>query len=240
MSNTSTVAPIPLHPISDLSSLEAAVTLSVNGVINGQRAQGSLNGKVVVDGPRSRVTVSGDLLGEIAAQVGGSLVGLFTPASVDFYKMPDGAYISLGGFMPMCVKPRSSKATAVLDEMSPESLLTMLTNPDVARGRYVGEGNLNGRAVKHYVIPGKEFVEAARASKDAQLRAFGEGLWSAGDNDLYVDAQGGFPVAFRGDYRGAYAPLKFQGEFEVQIQLTSVGAGTKVALPANCADPISM
>ena len=232
--------PIPLNPISDFSSLEATVTLQVDGSINGRPARGGLNGLLVVDGPRSRITISGSLLGEIAAQVGGSLIGLFTPASVDLFKMPDGPYVSINGFMPICVKPQSVKATAVLDEMSPESLMAMLTSPDVARGSYAGEGTLNGRSVKHYIIDGPTFLAAARASRDPQLRAFGEGLRTAGDNDLYVDSQGGYPVAFRGDYSGTYAPLKFQGDFEVQLALTSVGAGQKVSLPPACADPISM
>lgn len=231
---------IPLNPISDFNSLEATVTLTVSGDINGRPTYGGLNGLLVVDGPRSRITVSGSLLGEIAAQVGGSLIGLFTPASVDLYKMPDGSYVSINGFMPICIKPQSAKATAVLDEMSPESLMSMLTSPDVARGSYVGERVLDGRAVHHYVVDGPAFLAAARASRDPQLRAFGQGLSAAGNNDLFVDAQGGYPVVFRGDYSGAYTPLKFEGDFEVRLALTSVGAGQKVALPPACAEPISM
>ena len=64
--------------------------------------------------------------------------------------------------------------------------------------------------------------------------------WAAEDADLYVDKEGGFPVAFRGGYSGAYEPLKFQGVFNVQIALTAINAHTPVELPPSCSDPISM
>lgn len=240
MDNTGAGEFIPLRSIDDLSSLDAAVNLAVNGLINKRRTEGSLNGLVTINGRNKRVVISGSLLGEIAAQIGGSLVGLFTPSTVDLYNVPEGAYIVINGFLPVCVKPDRPKAVAALDEMSPASLLTMLTSSDVARGTLVGEEMLNGRAVRHYVIDGDTFLAAARSSSDPQLKAFGAGLWSAEDADLYVDAQGGFPVAFRGGYSGTFEPLKFSGMFTVQTQLTAVNAGTPVELPPSCRDPIYM
>ena len=231
---------IPLKPIDGLDSLDATVTLVVNGLIKGERAEGDLNGVVTMNGTRSKVTVSGSLLGEIAAQIGGQLVGLFVPAAVDLYKVPEGAYVVINGLFAMCIKPDTPKAIAALDELSPQSLLAMLTSTDVAYGEMVGEEMVNGRQVRHYVIDGDTFLSAARASSDPKLRAFGEGLWSAEDADLYVDAQGEYPVAFRGAYGGAYEPLKFQGMFQVQIALTAVNANTPVVLPPSCSDPISM
>ena len=38
---------------------------------------------------------------------------------------------------------------------------------------------------------------------------------------------------------GKYEPLKFEGDFSVQIELTGVNANTPVDLPASCANPIS-
>ena len=239
MNSTNSADFIPLRPIADLNSLDATVLLTVNGLINGQRTQGTLNGLLAMNGPKSKVTVSGSLLGEIAAQVGGSLVGLFTPSTVDLYKVPEGAYIVINGFFPVCVKPDAPKAT-VLDEMSPQNLLIMLTSSDVAIGTLAGQETINGRPVWHYIIDGETFLAAAKQSSDPQLRAFGEGLWSAEDADLYVDAEGGYPVAFRGSYSGAYEPLKFTGFFDVNIELTAVNAGTVVELPASCDDPISL
>ena len=97
---------IPLEPIAGLTSLNATVKLDVNGLIDGKRAQGDLNGLLTTnDQGKSRITVSGSLLGDIAAQVGGSLVGLFTPSKVDLYKVPDGAYVVVNGLFPVCVKP---------------------------------------------------------------------------------------------------------------------------------------
>ena len=64
-------------------------------------------------------------------------------------------------------------------------------------------------------------------------------MWSAEDADLYVDPEGGYPVAFRGSYSGAYEPLKFEGDFEVQIEVTGVNTNTPVNLPASCNNPIS-
>jgi hypothetical protein len=241
--NTPTPPPgdvIPLKPITDLSSLNATVRIDVNGLINDERAQGDLTADLTTnDQGMSQITVTGGLLGDIAAQVGGSLLGLFTPSSVDIYKVPEGTYIVVNSLFPVCVKPAKSETTAELDDMSPQSLLTMLTNIDVARGTLVGEETLNGVAVKHYVINGDAFLAAAQKSNNPKLRAFGEALWTADDADLYVDAEGGYPVAFRGSYSGAYEPLKFEGEFDVQIELTGVNTDTPINLPNSCNNPIS-
>jgi hypothetical protein len=231
---------IPLKPITGLTSLNATIKVDVNGLIDGKRAQGDLNGLLTTNNQgKSRITVSGSLLGQIAAQVGGSLVGLFTPSKVDLYKVPDGAYVVVNGLFPVCVKPDSAKATEALDEMSPSSMLNMLTGSDVARGEFVGDETLNGVPVKHYVINGDAFLVAAQNSTDPKLKAFGDALWSAKDADLYVDAAGGYPVAFRGSYSGAFEPLKFEGDFDVDIELTDVNINTRVDLPASCNKPIS-
>ncbi len=231
---------IPLQSIAGLTSLNATVQLEVNGLINGQRAQGDLNALLATnDQDASRITITGSLLGQLAAQVGGSLVGLFTPSSVDIYKVPEGTYVVVNSLIPVCVKPASLNATAPLDEMSPANLLSMLTSSDVARGKLIGQETLNGKTVKHYVLNGDAFLAAAQASTDPKLRAFGEALWSAEDADLYVDAKTGYPVAFRGNYSGAYEPLKFEGDFAVQIDLTGVNTNPPVSLPSSCANPIS-
>jgi hypothetical protein len=231
---------IPLKPIAGLTSLNATVQLDVNGLINGKRAQGDLNAVLTTtDQGKSRVTVTGDLLGDITAQVGGSLMGLFTPSSVDIYKVPEGTYVVINSLVPVCVKPANTKATAALDEMSPQSLLGMLTSSDVARGKLVGQETLNGVPVKHYVLNGEAFLAAAQNSRDPKLKAFGDALWNAKDADLFVDAKGGYPVAFSGSYSGSYDPLKFEGDFDVQIELTGVNTNTPVDLPASCNKPIS-
>jgi len=243
LASTSTPTPgdvIPLKSLEDLSSLNATVDIDVNGLINGERAQGDLKAVLTTnDQGKSKATVTGGLLGELAAQVGGSLVGLFTPSSVDLYKVPEGNYIVVNSFIPVCVKPKAANATQELDDMSPQSLLSMLTSSDVARGKLVGDETLNGVPVKHYIINGDAFLAAAQKSSNPKLRAFGESLWSAEDADLYVDAKGGYPVAFRGSYSGEYEPLKFEGDFTVQTQLTGVNTNTPVNLPAACNKPIS-
>jgi hypothetical protein len=232
--------PIPLQSLAGLKSLNATVKLDVNGLIDGERTQGDLTGVLASnDQQQSRITVSGGLLGELAAKVGGSLVGLFTPSKVDIYKVPDGTYIVLNGLVPVCVKPKALNATATMDEMSPKSLLTMLTGSEVARGKLVGEETLNGVPVKHYVIDGDAFLAAAQKSSDPKLKAFGQALWSAEDADLYLDAKTGYPVAFSGKYSGSYEPLKFQGDFGVQLQVTGVNTNPAVNLPASCNKPIS-
>ena len=231
--------PIPLKSIAGLTSLNATVKLNVNGLINGKRAQGDLTIDLTTnDQGKSKATVTGGLLGQIAAQVGGSIVGLFTPSSVDIYKTPQGAYIVVNSLIPVCVKPEV-KATASLDDMSPQGLLGMLTSSEAARGKFVGDETLNGTPVKHYVINGASFLAAAKKSSDPKLKAFGDALWSAGDADLYVDTKGGYPVAFSGSYSGAYEPLKFEGDFSVQIELTGINTNTPVNLPASCNRPIT-
>jgi hypothetical protein len=232
--------PIPLQSLADLNSLNATVKLDVNGLIDGKRTQGDLTGLLSSNKQKqSQITVSGSLLGELAAKVGGSLVGLFTPSKVDIFKTPDGTYIAVNSLVPICIKPKALNATATLDEMSPKSLLTMLTSSDVARGKFVGEETLNGTAVRHYVINGDAFLAAAQNSSDPKLREFGQALWSAEDADLYLDAKTGTPVAFSGRYSGSYAPLKFEGDFGVQLQVTGVNTDPVVTLPPSCNKPIS-
>lgn len=232
--------PIPLKTIDGLTSLNATVNIQVNGLINGKRAQGDLSAVLTAnDQNQSKISVTGPLLGDIVAQVGGSLVSLFTPKAVDIYKVPDGTYIVLNGLFPVCVKPQAVNASAALDEMSPKSLLKMLTSSDVARGKYIGDETLSGKAVKHYVIDGDAFLAAAKKSTDAKTKAFADALWAAEDADLYVDAKGGYPVAFSGCYSGTYAPLKFEGDFCVDIELTGINQNTPIKLPAACDNPIS-
>lgn len=231
--------PIPMKPLTDLTSFESTVRLDVNGLIDGERTQGDLSAKVVVaDKTKSRVTVSGSLLGPIVARVGGSLVSLVTPSSVDVYKLPDGAYITLGGFLPVCVKPKALNATEALDELSPQSLLAMLTNPEVARGKFVSEGEINGVKAKRYVIDGDAFLAAAQGSSDEKLQAFAENLWTADDIYVWVDSATGYPVALKGNFTGAFEPLAFEGEIAIDLALTNINSAAKVTLPAACNRPI--
>jgi hypothetical protein len=230
---------IPLESLSGLTSLNATLALNVNGLIDGERVQGDLSGVVLSnDQDMSKITVSGPLLGDLAAQVGGSLVGLFTPKQVDLYKTPDGAYIVIGGLVPICVKPKAINAATTLDDLSPQTLFTMLTSSDVARGTLVGEETRNGRRVKHYVIDGDAFLAAAQKSTDKQLRKFADALWSADDADLFVDVETGLPVAFSGAYSGSYEPLKLQGDFGIDLELTGINTNPTVKLPAACNKPI--
>jgi hypothetical protein len=231
---------IPLKPISGVNSLTAEVQIDVNGYINDERARGDLNATVATnDKGQSKITVTGSLLGDIAAQVGGSLVGLFTPSSVDIYKVPKGTYIVVNSLIPVCVKPKDTASTGVLDDMSPQSLLGMLTGSDVARGKLVGEETINGVKVKHYIMDGEAFLEAAQKSSNPKLKAFSEALWDAEDADLYVDAESGYPVAFSGSYSGAYEPLQFEGDFDVQIEVTSVNTNPSITLPTSCNRPVT-
>lgn len=231
---------IPLKSIADLTSLNATVNIDVNGLINGKRAVGDLNAVLTTnDQKKSQITLTGSLLGELAAQVGGSLVGLFKPSKVDIFKVPEGTYIVVYGLFPICVKTKDTEATAPMDDMSPQSLLSMLTGSDVARGKLVGEETRNGKAVKHYVIDGDAFLAAAQKSNDPKLKAFGEALWSAEDIDLYVDAKGSYPIGLDGSFSGSYEPLKFEGDFDVQIDLTDVNKNTPINLPRSCNNPIS-
>ena len=116
----------------------------------------------------------------------------------------------------------------------------MLTSGDVARGKLVGQETLNGVPVKHYVIDGDAFLAAAQNSEDEKLKSFADGLWSAEDADVYIDAKTGYPVAFRGQYSGSYEPLKFEGDFGIQLDLTNInGKVAPVTLPSSCNKPIS-
>ena len=244
LASTSTPTPpagdvIPLKSITGLTSLNAAVKINANGLIGGKRTQGDLTAELTTSNQSSKITVTGPLLGDITAQVGGSLVGLFTPSSVDLYKVPQGNYIVVNSLIPVCIKPSSPKATDAFDQLSPQNLLGMFTNSDVARGKLVDKMTVNGTSVNHYAINGEAFLAAAQKSSDEKLKAFADALWKTDDADLYVDAKGGYPLAFSGSYSGSYDPLKFQGDFDVQIELTGINQDTSIKLPASCNKPIT-
>lgn len=231
--------PIPLKSLAGLTSLSASVQLNVNGEVNGKRTEGTLNADVVTNlNDKSKVTVKGPLLGDIVAQVGGSAMSLFTPSQVEIYKVPAGTYIVVKSLLDVCVKPSDPKATEATDNLSPQTLMTMLTSPEVARGKLAGEETLNGTKVKHYIISGPAFLAAAQKSSDPNLKKFGDALWSAQDAHLYVSEEG-YPVAFQGSYSGAFEPLKFQGNFDVRIDLTDVNQPVQIELPRSCNNPIT-
>ena len=231
---------IPLKSLADLSSLNATVKISVDGTLNGKPAQGDLTAQLTTNNQQqSQIVVTGPLLGDVIVQVGGSAVSLFQPSRATIYKVPQGTYIVVSGLFDVCIKPKDSQATAEMDQLSPQGLMTMLTDSDVARGKLVGTETLNGTTVKHYVIDGNAFLTAAQQSTDPTVQKFGQALRSAQDADLYVDAESGYPVAFRGSYSGAYDPLKFDGDFSVQIDVTDVNTNTPVNLPRACNNPIS-
>jgi hypothetical protein len=231
---------IPLKPIEDLTSLNATINMDVNGLINDERAKGDLSALLTMnDQGESKISLSGSLLGDVAAQVGGSIVGLFTPSKVDIYKVPEGTYIVVNGIFPVCIKPKSLNAAAELEELSPQTLLNMVTSSDVARGEYIGKARWKGQSLKHYVIDGDAFLAAAQKSSDSELRAFSKSLWDAEDADLYIDSQEGYPVWFSGSYSGSYEPLEFEGDFDIKIILTGVNTNNAVNLPSSCNNPIS-
>ena len=64
-------------------------------------------------------------------------------------------------------------------------------------------------------------------------------MWKAEDADLYVDAKSGYPLAYRGSFSGAYEPLKFEGDFDVQIELTGINNDPAITLPKSCNKPIT-
>ncbi len=76
--------------------------------------------------------------------------------------------------------------------------------------------------VKHYRINGEAFMAAAQASTDPTVSTFAWSLRSAADADLYVDTDGGYPVAYHGSFSGTFEPLQFDGDLTVEIALTGI------------------
>ncbi|MET0773701.1 MAG: hypothetical protein ABWZ82_11490 [Candidatus Limnocylindrales bacterium] len=233
-------APIPVASLAGLGSLDATVTITVDGTVDGKPTQGDLTAALTTnDEGRSKVEVTGSLLGDVVAQVGGSALNLFRPDRLSLYAVPEGTYAVLSSLLDMCVVPEDATTAGALDQLSPQRLLTTLTSGDVARGTFLGDETLNGMAVKHYLIDGDTFLTAARASSDPDLSAFAASLRSVSDADLYVAADTGYPVAYRGGFSGTFEPLSFDGDLTVSAELTSVGANTPVTLPGACDHPIS-
>jgi len=231
--------PIPLAPLTDLTSIEATATITVDGVANGEPTTGELTADLVNGPDGTRIVASGSLLGDIVAQIGGSAVSLFRPKRVSVYQVPDGSYAVVSGLFDVCVQPADPQTVVALQELSPQSLLTTLTSSDVARGTLVGEETISGVPVKHYAIDGEAFLAAAQASADPNVQQFAEAITSASDADLYVSAEG-YPIAYRGSFEGVFAPLSFEGALTVDIALTGVDGDAPVELPGACDNPISL
>ena len=233
--------PIPLSPLTDLTSLDATVHLSADGTVDGEPTQGDLTVELSSnDQNMSQIDITGSLLGDVVAQVGGKAVSLFRPKGVSIYTMPEGTYAVVTGLIDVCVKLEDSEATEALEQLSPQFLLSTLTSSDVARGTFAGDEILDGMPVKQYVIDGDSFLAAAQESSDPNVSLFAESLLSAEDADLYVAADGGYPVAYRGGFGGTFEPLEFEGDLTVQIELTGINSNTPVILPAACDNPISL
>ncbi len=232
--------PIPLTPLTGLTALDAAVTIEVDGTVNGKPTQGDLTAQLTTtDQGTSQIDVTGSLLGDVVAQVGGSAVKLFRPKKVSVYSVPEGTYVVLDALIDVCVRPTDPQATASLEQLSPQALMAILTGSDVARGTLVGEETLNGMPVRHYSINGEEFLAAAQGSSDPNVSLFAQSLRSATDADLYVATDGGYPVAYRGGFSGTFEPLKFEGDLTVQIDLTGVNGEAEISLPGSCDRAIS-
>ena len=230
--------PIPLKSLDGLTSLTASVQIDANGMMNGQRTKGSLTAEVTATKDSSRIVVTGPLLGDIVAQVGGSAMSLFTPSQIEIYKVPEGTYVVVDGLFDVCVKPKAANATQDVEQLSPQNLMKMFTGKEVARGTYTGTAVINGKSTKRYVIDGPTFLAAAQNSKEATLRAFGKSIWSARDADLYVSSAG-YPVAFQGGFSGEFKPINFQGDFDTQVVITGINQKASIKLPASCKNPIS-
>lgn len=233
--------PIPLTPLTGLTALEAAVTMDVDGTVDGKPTQGDLTAQLTSTAEgASRIDVTGSLLGDVVAQVGGSAVKLFRPKMVSVYTVREGTYVVLDALIDVCIKPEDSQATEVLQQLSPQALMDILTGSDVARGTMVGEETLGDGPVTHYLINGDEFLAAAQASSDPNVSLFAQALDGASDADLYVSTEGGYPVAYRGGFSGAFEPLQFDGDLAVQIDLTGVNGDAEVVLPSSCDRAISV
>jgi hypothetical protein len=232
--------PIPITPLTGVTSLDATVVITADGTVDGKPTTGDLTAQLTTnDQAMSQIDVTGSLLGDVVAKVGGSAVKLFRPSRTSVYVVPDGTYAVVSGFFDVCIKAKDSSATEALQQLSPQGLMTILTSSDVARGTFVGDEDLNGRPVKHYVINGAEFLAAAKASSDPTVSTFAGSLTSATDADLYVAADTGYPVAYRGGFGGTFEPLMFDGDLTVQIDVTGMDKNTAVTLPGACDHPVS-
>jgi hypothetical protein len=231
--------PIPLAPLTDLASIEATATITVDGMANGEPMSGELTADLVNGPDGTQIVATGSLLGDIVAQIGGSAVSLFRPKEVSVYQLPEGSYAVVSGLFDVCVQPADPQTIAALQELSPQSLLATLTSGDVARGTLVGEETIGGVPVTHYTIDGEAFLAAAQVSADPNVQQFAQSITSASDADLYVSTEG-YPMAYRGAFEGAFAPLAFEGALSVEIALTGANGDASVELPEACDNPISL
>ena len=240
-SEASPTVAIPLTSLGDLSSLEATVTLTAAGSLEGEEMAGDLAVQLVADEQQQyRIDITGELLGPIAAQVGGKLVKLFRPKQVSVYVVEEGNYVVVSGLTDLCVKTEDTATTEALSQLSPRSLMAILTDSDVANGSFAGAEELDGVAVDHYIIDGDTFLAAAQASTDPTVGAFGQSLRGASDSDIYIDTETGYPVRYEGAFSGEYEPVGLDGDFSVRIDLTKIGTDSTVVLPNACDTPISM
>jgi hypothetical protein len=234
-SSAASPEPILLTPLTGITSLDATVTITAAGTVDGEPTQGDLVIELTTnDQGESRIEVTGSLLREVVSRVGGLGIRLFRPSRLTVYRVPEGTYIVLGSLVDMCIEQEDPAATAALDQLSPQALMGTLTSSDTVRGSFIGEEERNGMPVRHYLIDGGSFLAAAQQSSDPTVSAFVAGLRTASDADLYLAADSGYPVGYRGRLDGYFEPLQFDGDVQVQIDVTGINSGTDVTLPSAC------
>ena len=104
--------PIPLSPLTDLTSFDATVVIEADGTVDGEPTQGDLTVELTTnDQAMSRFDITGSLLGDVVAQVGGKAVSLFRPKSVSAHTVPEGTFAVVTGLFDVCVKVDDRQAT---------------------------------------------------------------------------------------------------------------------------------
>ena len=92
--------PIPITPLTGVTSLDATVVITADGTVDGKPTTGDLTARLSTnDQAMSQIDVTGSLLGEVVAQVGGGAVKLFRPDQVSVYGVPAGTYAVVSGLL---------------------------------------------------------------------------------------------------------------------------------------------
>ena len=100
-------APIPITPLTGVTSLDATVVITADGTVDGKPTSGDLTAQLTTnDQAMSRIDVTGSLLGDVAAKVGGRRSSCSGPSKTSVYVVPAGTYAVVSGFFDVCVKAK--------------------------------------------------------------------------------------------------------------------------------------
>jgi hypothetical protein len=211
----------------EVDTLKSVLTMNAQGEdFDGNAVDGDLNLELIAN----------EKLGEYAFTMQGGLVPLVGGGDLDgvskvgVYQVDDTTYMLTEGDTDNTCTRRPSEPDE-FEGMTPESMLSTLTDDEKLYGTLAGEETVNGIQVRHYVVDAQKSIDEASA---------GSMIETLSKADIYLAAEGGYVVRFTAQYDGEMDlwDSGLDGNLKTQFDLVELNSGTRVVLPEQCLNAV--